>query len=95
MFFIICITICFIILIGLSSSEKHHGFKDSNKKQRKTKRKKKSKGSKFSTESEEDIPPLHVVNIIQGEMPDGAKTSEEDEGNADDPHRALNIDLEE
>ncbi|GFS35853.1 AP-3 complex subunit delta-1 [Nephila pilipes] len=82
---------------GLSSSEKH-GFRDnniSNKKQRKVKRKKKSKNAKAHSESEEDIPPLHVVNIIEGEMPDGARSSEEDEGNADDPHRALNIDLEE
>ncbi|GFX69437.1 AP-3 complex subunit delta-1 [Trichonephila clavipes] len=82
---------------GLSSSEKH-GYKEgdiSNKKQRKIKRKKKSKNSKARSESEEDIPPLHVVNIIEGEMPDGARSSEEDEGNADDPHRALNIDLEE
>lgn len=46
-------------------------------------------------ESEEDIPPVHVVNILDEEMPDGARTSEDDEGNLDDPHRALNIDLEE
>ncbi|CAL1271803.1 unnamed protein product [Larinioides sclopetarius] len=82
---------------GLSSSEKH-SYKDngiSSKKQRKVKRKKKSKSSKAHTESEEDIPPLHVVNIIEGEMPDGARSSEEDEINPDDPHRALDIDLEE
>ncbi|GIY52654.1 AP-3 complex subunit delta-1 [Caerostris extrusa] len=82
---------------GLSSSEKH-GQQDNgilSKKQRKLKRKKKNKNAKAPTESEEDIPPMHVVNIIEGEMPDGARTSEEDEGNADDPHRALNIDLEE
>lgn len=80
------------------SSSENHGLKDnraSSKKQRKIKRKKKSKHSKTMQESEEDIPPVHVVNILDEEMPDGARTSEDDEGNLDDPHRALNIDLEE
>ncbi|KAG8198260.1 hypothetical protein JTE90_021517 [Oedothorax gibbosus] len=82
---------------GLSSSD-NQGFQEnriSSKKQRKIKRKKKSKHSKATQESEEDIPPIHVVNIIDGEMPDGARTSDDDDGNLDDPHRALNIDLEE
>lgn len=68
----------------------------SSKKHRRIKRKKKSKKLKAATESEEDIPPLHVVNIIEGEMPEGARTSaEDDDRNIDDPHRALNIDLDE
>lgn len=68
----------------------------SGKKHRRVKRKKKSKKLKAPTESDEDVPPLHVVNIIEGEMPEGARTSaEDDDRNIDDPHRALNIDLDE
>lgn len=67
-----------------------------SKKHRRVKRRKKSKKIKVPTESDEDIPPLHVVNIIEGEMPEGARTSaEDDDRNLDDPHRALDIDLEE
>ncbi|XP_035211943.1 AP-3 complex subunit delta-1-like isoform X2 [Stegodyphus dumicola] len=83
---------------GLISSEKYLNIENgiSKKKHRKVKRKKKSKKVKLPPESEEDIPPLHVVNIIEGEMPDGARVSaDEDDRNVDDPHRALNIDLEE
>ncbi|XP_015922470.1 AP-3 complex subunit delta-1 isoform X1 [Parasteatoda tepidariorum] len=82
---------------GLTSSENYHNNENKilNKKQRKLKRKKKSKNSK-NVESEEDVSPLHVVNITEGEMPDGARSSDDDDGgNPDDPHRALNIDLEE
>lgn len=68
----------------------------SNKKLRRVKRKKKSKKLKVPTESDEDVPPLHIVNIVEGEMPEGARTSaEDDDRNIDDPHRALNIDLDE
>ncbi|XP_054722236.1 AP-3 complex subunit delta-1-like [Uloborus diversus] len=83
---------------GLISSEKYLSIDNgiSTKKHRKVKRKKKNKKQKAPTESEEDISPLHVVNIIEGEMPDGARTSgDEDDRNVDDPHRALDIDLEE
>lgn len=68
----------------------------SGKKHRRVKRKKKSKKLKAPTESDEDVLPLHIVNIVEGEMPEGARTSaDDDDRNADDPHRALNIDLDE
>lgn len=90
-----CFKLCFS---GLISSEKYLSIDGnrSSKKHRRTKRKKKSKKLKVTTESEEDVAPLHVVNIVEGEMPEGARTSaEDDDRNMDDPHRALNIDLEE
>lgn len=86
---------CFL---GLISSEKYMNIDSgrSSKKHRRVKRKKKSKKLKAPTESDEDVLPLHIVNIIEGEMPDGARTSaEDDDRNIDDPHRALNIDLDE
>lgn len=68
----------------------------SSKKHRRVKRKKKSKKLKAPTESDEDVLPLHIVNIVEGEMPEGAGSSaEDDDRNMDDPHRALNIDLDE
>lgn len=88
----------FIICLGLISSEKYMSIDSSrsNKKQGRVKRKKKSRKMKAPTESDEDVPPLHIVNIIEGEMPEGARTSaEDDDRNIDDPHRALNIDLDE
>lgn len=91
LFFIAC-------FLGLISSEKYMNIDSgrSSKKHRRIKRKKKSKKLKAPTESDEDVPPLHIVNIIEGEMPEGARTSaEDDDRNMDDPHRALNIDLDE
>lgn len=54
----------------------------------------------FTESSDEDelATPLHVVNTDIGEMPDGASLSDgqDDDKNAlDDPHRALDIDLDE
>lgn len=48
-----------------------------------------------SETEEEEVP--GVVNTSVGEMPEGARLTddEDDERNADDPHRALDIDLEE
>ncbi|KAH8035062.1 hypothetical protein HPB51_004303 [Rhipicephalus microplus] len=51
----------------------------------------------LASESEEELPaPLGVVNT-SAEMPEGARLTDNDdeERNADDPHRALDIDLEE
>ncbi|KAL1437792.1 hypothetical protein MTO96_048639 [Rhipicephalus appendiculatus] len=51
----------------------------------------------LASESEEELPaPLGVVNTSV-EMPEGARLTDDDDDdrNADDPHRALDIDLEE
>lgn len=79
------------------------GDGDKKKKKKKVKkgkerRKKASElGPASDTEEEEPPGPLGVVNTSVGEMPEGARLSDndDDDRNADDPHRALDIDLEE
>lgn len=55
--------------------------------------------SSDEAEVEEELAsPLHVVNTDLGEMPEGASLTDgdDDDGRAnDDPHRALDIDLDE
>jgi hypothetical protein len=51
-----------------------------------------------SEEEEELATPLHVVNTDLGEMPEGASLTDGEDEDAranDDPHRALDIDLDE
>lgn len=85
---------------GLISSDKYLQVTGNASKSRKTKKKRKrsKKGKAVESESEEEsVQPVHVVAITEGEMPEGAKSSddEDDERNSNDPHKALNIDLEE
>ncbi|XP_022244281.1 AP-3 complex subunit delta-1-like [Limulus polyphemus] len=85
---------------GLISSDKYLQVTGNTSKSRKTKktRKRSKKGKSVESESDEDsIRSVHVVTITEGEMPEGAKSSDddEDERNSNDPHKALNIDLEE
>lgn len=86
---------------GLISSDKYLHYENdfTEKKPRKTKRRRRKgkKSKNVKSESEEDIPPIHEVTILQGEMPEGARSTDDDNDdmNPDDPHRALNIDLEE
>lgn len=67
---------------------------------KKTKKLKKKKGQKGRTESssEEEIPVVHEVNREVGEMPDNARSTDE-EGETDkkarDPFKALDINLDE
>ncbi|XP_058809166.1 AP-3 complex subunit delta-1 [Phymastichus coffea] len=78
---------------------------DMNKKERKrfkkANKKKKSKKNKKSSSSEDEdddeVYPVQLVNKGIGELPPGAQLSDsndEDAKDADDPHRALNIDLD-
>ncbi|KAK6617430.1 hypothetical protein RUM43_014439 [Polyplax serrata] len=80
---------------GLTSSNKYLQVK----KEKKTKKKsKKSKSRKVSSSEDENSGPLVIVNTGIGEMPEGAVLSDgenDDEGPNDDPHRALDIDLDE
>ncbi|KAG1673922.1 AP-3 complex subunit delta-1 [Nymphon striatum] len=64
---------------------------------KKKKSKKNRKGHEGSVSSDEEPATLHVVNTAMGEMPEGARSTDEDDDdrNIDDPHRALDIDLEE
>jgi hypothetical protein len=51
-----------------------------------------------SEEEEETVEPVHVVNTDIGEMPEGAEASDGEEPDSrpnDDPHKALDINLDE
>jgi hypothetical protein len=57
-------------------------------------------GEVIASEEEggEDIAPLHIVNTDIGEMPEGAQASDGEELDSrpnDDPHKALDINLDE
>uniref|UniRef100_A0A131Z4Y6 AP-3 complex subunit delta-1 n=1 Tax=Rhipicephalus appendiculatus TaxID=34631 RepID=A0A131Z4Y6_RHIAP len=93
---------------GLISSDKYlsasrkeqdmaHGGDGTKKKKKKLKKSKDRLKKPLASESEEELPaPLGVVNTSV-EMPEGARLTDDDDDdrNADDPHRALDIDLEE
>ncbi|XP_069784837.1 AP-3 complex subunit delta-1 isoform X1 [Narcine bancroftii] len=66
------------------------------KKKKKQKRDKKDKRRHDSlhTESDEDIAPVHHVDIITEEMPENALPSDDDDKDPNDPYRALDIDLD-
>ncbi|XP_040172674.1 AP-3 complex subunit delta [Anopheles arabiensis] len=82
------------VFVGKSGGRKEKGEKSGKKSKR---RGKKSKRYSDESDSESDDPkPLHVVNTVI-ELPEGAILSDtEDKNNADpnDPHRALDIDLD-
>ncbi|XP_014232130.1 AP-3 complex subunit delta-1 [Trichogramma pretiosum] len=84
------------IPISLKISDKFYNM--SERKLRKKNKKKKSKKSKKSSSSEDESAyPVQVVNTGVGELPPGAALSESDEDetkDVNDPHRALNIDLD-
>lgn len=85
-------------VLGLASSDKYLKQRPDRSKVR-TKKKKKTKKAKSDEEVEEEEVADVIVNRGRGEMPEGAEDS--DGGEADehpdvnDPHAALNIDLEE
>ncbi|XP_026053995.1 AP-3 complex subunit delta-1-like isoform X2 [Carassius auratus] len=66
------------------------------KKEKKKKREKRGKGRKADSgpESEEDITPAQHVDIVTEEMPENALPSDDDDKDPNDPHRALDIDLD-
>ncbi|XP_070155327.1 AP-3 complex subunit delta-1 isoform X1 [Polyergus mexicanus] len=94
------------IPISLKISNNLHRCRDidsSHKRHKKYEKKKKSKQSKnkksASAEEDEldDSLPLQIVNTGIGELPPGAEISDSDDYDlvdANDPHRALNIDLD-
>uniref|UniRef100_A0A8C2A5I0 AP-3 complex subunit delta-1 n=1 Tax=Cyprinus carpio TaxID=7962 RepID=A0A8C2A5I0_CYPCA len=66
------------------------------KKEKKKKREKRGKERKADSgpESEEDIRPAHQVDIVTEEMPENALPSDDDDKDPNDPHKALDIDLD-
>ncbi|XP_035270127.1 AP-3 complex subunit delta-1-like isoform X5 [Anguilla anguilla] len=69
---------------------------EKKKKEKKKKREKRSRGRRGDSgpESEEDITPAHMVDIVTEEMPENALPSDDDEKDPNDPHKALDIDLD-
>ncbi|XP_029005396.1 AP-3 complex subunit delta-1 isoform X5 [Betta splendens] len=68
--------------------------KKKDKKKRKEKRSGRGKKRDSAPESEEDITPAHMVDIVTEEMPENALPSDEDDKDPNDPHKALDIDLD-
>lgn len=68
--------------------------KKKEKKKRKEKRSGRGKKHDSAPESEEDITPAHMVDIVTEEMPENALPSDDDERDPADPHKALDIDLD-
>ncbi|KAJ8271099.1 hypothetical protein GJAV_G00122740 [Gymnothorax javanicus] len=74
--------------------QKHKAEK--KKKEKKKKREKRGRGRRGDSgpESEEDIAPAHMVDIVTEEMPENALPSDEEDRDPNDPYRALDIDLD-
>ncbi|KAF4530040.1 hypothetical protein B566_EDAN016336 [Ephemera danica] len=85
---------------GLVSSEQYlkQHKQSTGKKHKKKKKGKKGKRTEVDEDEEEELAtPLHVVNTDLGEMPEGASLTDGDDEDAracDDPHKALDIDLD-
>ncbi|XP_031430754.1 AP-3 complex subunit delta-1 isoform X3 [Clupea harengus] len=69
---------------------------DKKKKEKKRKREKRGRGRQVDSgpESEEDITPAQQVDIMTEEMPENALPSDDDDKDPNDPHKALDIDLD-
>uniref|UniRef100_A0A4W5MVR4 AP-3 complex subunit delta n=1 Tax=Hucho hucho TaxID=62062 RepID=A0A4W5MVR4_9TELE len=76
--------------------ERREKNKADRKKKDKKKRREKGRQRRGDSgpESEEDITPAHMVDIVTEEMPENALPSDDDDKDPNDPHKALNIDLD-
>ncbi|XP_061832221.1 AP-3 complex subunit delta-1 isoform X2 [Nerophis lumbriciformis] len=74
--------------------QKERAEKKKEKKKRKEKRSGRGKKHDSGPESEEDITPAHMVDIVTEEMPENALPSDDDDKDPNDPHKALDIDLD-
>lgn len=88
---------------GLTTSDKYLKVKkekDNNNKKSKKKTKKSKKGRKEISSEDENPEPLVIVNTAIGEMPEGAimsdgENDDDDDESNNDPHKALDINLDE
>lgn len=87
---------------GVTSSDSYYRMSkidDENKKLRKKMKSKKDKKKKVQEEEEDEDEPGSVVKILDYEMPEGALQDSDDDKNRlndpNDPHRALDINLDE
>ncbi|XP_071853079.1 AP-3 complex subunit delta-1-like isoform X3 [Apostichopus japonicus] len=84
-------------LSGISVTDEYMKKANLQTKKKHRKKHKRGKRGRRDSNSSDDIPVAHKVDIVEEEMPEGADLSDhdgEDERPADDPHRALDIDLE-
>uniref|UniRef100_A0A4W6G367 AP-3 complex subunit delta-1 n=1 Tax=Lates calcarifer TaxID=8187 RepID=A0A4W6G367_LATCA len=65
--------------------------KKKEKKKRKEKRSGRGKKHDSGPESEEDITPAHMVDIVTEEMPENALPSDDDDKDPNDPHKILSL----
>ncbi|KAJ8378563.1 hypothetical protein AAFF_G00238680 [Aldrovandia affinis] len=90
---------------GMSSSDQYVKMEEERRQKNKAEKKKKDKKKKgdkrgrrgrgdLGPESEEDITPAHMVDIVTEEMPENALPSDDDDKDPNDPYRALDIDLD-
>uniref|UniRef100_A0A8C9VAF8 AP-3 complex subunit delta-1 n=1 Tax=Scleropages formosus TaxID=113540 RepID=A0A8C9VAF8_SCLFO len=68
---------------------KERGKKEKKKKKKREKRSGMGRRHDSGPESEEDIAPAHMVDIVTEEMPENALSSDDDEKDPNDPYRAL------
>ncbi|XP_068238241.1 AP-3 complex subunit delta-1 isoform X2 [Palaemon carinicauda] len=86
---------------GMTSLDKYQvvdGWEVGKKRHPKKQKKRSKRRGRVSSSSEEEVPQSHVVNTDVGEMPEGANFSDDNEPDdrpEDDPHRALDINLDE
>ncbi|XP_056614470.1 AP-3 complex subunit delta-1 isoform X2 [Triplophysa dalaica] len=82
--------------VKLEEERRQKDKADKKKKEKKKKREKRGKGRKADSgpESEEDITPAQQVDIVTEEMPENALPSDDDDKDPNDPHKALDIDLD-
>ncbi|KAF3420160.1 hypothetical protein E2986_09410 [Frieseomelitta varia] len=81
------------IPVSLKVTNNRKRYKIHGKKNKKTKKREKP----ISEDEQDDVYPVQVVNTGIGELPPGAELSDSDEYDhvdVNDPHRALNIDLD-
>ncbi|MFT7819362.1 AP-3 complex subunit delta-1-like isoform X1, partial [Arapaima gigas] len=92
---------------GMSTSDKYLKLEEERRQRERTERSKKEKKKKkrekrrrlsqrhdSGPESEEDIAPAHMVDIVTEEMPENALPSDDDDKDPNDPYRALDVDLD-
>ncbi|BET02225.1 AP-3 complex subunit [Nesidiocoris tenuis] len=96
-----------LIIPGLSSSEKYLKKGSDKEKKKKKKRKDKGKAKDETSDNDDEIASSKIVPVVKdvhvfsgGEMPDGVDDSGDDgksenDFDMDDPHRALDINLDE
>ncbi|XP_048415761.1 AP-3 complex subunit delta-1 isoform X1 [Stegostoma tigrinum] len=81
--------------LKLEEERRQQQKQDRQKKKKKQKKdKSKRRHDSLHTESDEDITPVHHVDIITEEMPENALPSDDDDKDPNDPYKALDIDLD-